>query len=240
MYASRLFKLAATMAWAALMPVALAGEPLTERFAEPLGSVPAGWDQHDASDKKPAGIAPQIAATGRFEGLKLERASRAWDNSALFYTAREFSDFTGTVLIHRQGISSGQAFGVALRAQKAGYRFDGYYVVVRYAGKLRGIAICENPVAFNDSGRELAFAPVPENLVSGRDYLLKFSAIGNVIKASLWDEQGSVQIGGEVVFDGAVGYLSGYFGLRSGFSGGDDGKPVYFRNLQVTPVAATP
>ncbi len=213
-------------------------EALRESFTAPLGEVPPGWEWFDASPKNHSAAPPQITVAEGAEGLKFERVSRAWDNSAIFYTPRPFSDFTGSVVIRRQGVTNAPCIGIALRAQRPAYSFDGYYLVLRYTGKQRGLSVHENPQGYSEIGEELAFAPFAENLISGKDYLLKFSVVGKEIKASLWEKDGNVQLGEEVVYTQAEGLQSGLFGFRSGFSGGDDGKPVYFRDLEIHPVSA--
>ena len=76
-----------------------------------------------------------------------------------------------------------------------------------------------------------------EDISSGTDYEFRFSAIGDIISASLWTLDTPQQQLGSVTLNDASYTNAGYFGLN--ISGESSGTRGYFSNLEVIPEPGT-
>ncbi len=216
---------------------------ISESFHHPVGAVPESWTVVSTGGEARAEITPPpVPVLVPGNGLLLQRTSRTSHNAAVYYTgSREavkdgmMADFEAAVVITMQGLRGSSASGVVVRAQNLEYNdSDGYYICIGGEGTERGIAIFRNPdthIYFHD--RASAFTHIPE-IRSGAGYMLKVSAKGEKITASLWilDEIGNAEeMLGETSIDDAR-TSPGLFGLR-GSNGNSGPIGAWFRHLHL-------
>lgn len=217
---------------------------LSEAFNAPVGGVPNGWTvvtRGNVSNDGIVGVEPVSGGSGN--ALRFQRpvsgGQGSFSSGALYYTgdSAQQKDFSAEVTVRFEsalGVASG--VGVMLRTQSASYAFNaspfaGYYVAIGYNN---GLALYENPISHTDPGVKLQVASFTPDV--NTDYLLRITAVGSTITASVWDATGTNEIA-SIAYNSAQD-VAGYFGFRSGY--GNSNQTGYFSNLNLSTAIPEP
>jgi len=236
------FRRAALLAAVTFCTSLQAESRFTESFDSPSGDLPTGWLLVSAiKTGGGACIAPFPGETG-MNSLLLQRPAGAKpENAVVWYTGTpdgvadgKLRNFSGSVIL-RQNKGPQSTRGVVIRAGNQEYsHFEGYYIALVSEKGNEGLGIYKNPPDHLLPGEELAFTPLAENFHPDRTYLLRFSARGGVIEASLstvdtLDRE--VKHLATVTAEG-VAEEAGFFGFRSGYA---NSGPIstWFRSLNL-------
>jgi len=157
-------------------------------------------------------------------------------------TANQFGDFSGSVVVRgRTGVDGG---GVILRAATSKWvEPQRYYIVLHTDNKDTGTAQLGGLGIYTVEGTGFlyqegatALAMTDAVIVPNREYLLRFSAQGPVVKASLSEfDPGTGGFDNEIVsvqIDNAEFITPGWVGLRAGRLG-SPGVFLQYRNFEI-------
>lgn len=195
-----------------------AGEILRESFSAPEGGLPEGWMARRGGEPESAEIREDAKGFG--PGLFLYRSRAGSGNSVVFLgteeNERRFANCSGTVVI----ITNTRWSGIILRAIKRQYsKFEGYFIALNPTKEGRALQISYSPDSHVNHGEILTSKPLPFD-VSNEPLVMKFSATGSLIQASLfrWNNGApdfqspiaAVQVDDAMIDEGSFGFRSAF------------------------------
>jgi len=215
---------------------------ITEAFdaAAAGSSVPDGWKSTHPS------LTEIKELDGRYRQLIFRETPKDKAGAAIYYTGSQGSVSGGSILNFDAEVTlrfkdeyrsvSSSLRGMVFRTQSPDFRsltpgdFWGYSVGVITTGDNAGLHLFVNPTGFtfNDQGNQLAFSPFPVDL--NTDYVLKVSAHGSEISASILSSDQS-EVLATITFDGAK-EQAGYVGLRAAYP--NTQITTYYSDLKIS------
>lgn len=209
-------------------------------------TMPADWQVKYRNNNTTTGVRDVAATIGTIPGttetgLLLRRDGSSGSESSAFvsYTgttdgivAGKVADFSAEVTLRlNAAFGSTSAVGVAVRAQSTAYAYSGYFIGIQGTATGYALTIFKNPVSNADHGTSLDSDAY--SFATGTDYILKISADGANISASVWSTTGETALA-TVSISNADILAAGYFGLRSGY--GNSNMSAAASNFSITPI----
>ncbi|HWL54153.1 MAG TPA: PEP-CTERM sorting domain-containing protein [Chthoniobacteraceae bacterium] len=221
---------------------------LKQPFSSPQGGVPTGWElvQNGSTGSYTAGISEVVAEGGDWRMLMLRNDGAFTSNSTnqnLFYTEEKIADFDSEVVFRVYGGSAGSlriSKGLVARSSELSANgYGGYHAYV--SGDSNNnytltLSMKEAGTSSQWGTTILASDDLTTALAANTDYLLRFSARGDTLSASIYraDGEGNYTVELASVSGQDSTYATGYFGLKSTPNGVDRG--VYFSDFELTVI----